>query len=421
MIKTVLVTGASGVLGSQIALQSAVNGCKVFGFCLNDQEVRFARQKMARFIEQYEAESVDHVATADVQKACEGIEFVTDLKEAAEQADLIIEAIVENRDIKAKFFRDLSQLNLQEHTIITTNTSSLQPSSLMESTGRPDRFLALHFLNEIWRHNVAEVMPTSKTDPKSTQAVIEFSKSIRMIPVLIRKEQPGYIMNTLYIPYLFGALMLWSQGRGTPWEIDQAWMKASGTWIGPFANMDANGFGVVANIFEATLIKPDMPEIDRLRLSYVPRFLKDMIATNRSGKMQDKEGFYHYQNTPEFREEGFLNDTPDISFADFGQQKGDEKTDRAISLFTPVLFGLLEGALTLYVNEIATPKDIDQVWSISSHRGWGVFETIRKIGTEQVYEVFKRHYESHNKSGELQQKILAALRDGQFEELPDQH
>ncbi|NSL19689.1 3-hydroxyacyl-CoA dehydrogenase, partial [Tatlockia micdadei] len=85
-------------------------------------------------------------------------------------------------------------------TIFATNTSTLLPSNLMEATGRPERFLALHFANQIWVNNTAEIMRTPRTDDAVFDQVVAFAKDIGMVALPLHKEQPGYILNTLLVP-----------------------------------------------------------------------------------------------------------------------------------------------------------------------------------------------------------------------------
>ena len=101
---------------------------------------------------------------------------------------------------------------LDEDTILATNTSSLLPSWFMDYTGRPDKFLALHFANRIWVKTV-EIMVTSKTDEKYPPVLKEFGLTIGMVPIMIKKEVPGYVMNSLLIPFLMAGMGLLANGR----------------------------------------------------------------------------------------------------------------------------------------------------------------------------------------------------------------
>lgn len=363
MIQKVVVNGASGVLGSQIALQTAVGGCDVVAYCMNDKEVAKAKDKMAQHAKHYDKESAKGFTTAQAEKAIQDITFTTDLKEAVKDADLIIEAIVEDLEIKKSVFRELASMEIPKKTIFVTNSSSLRPSDFMKETGRTDRFLALHYMNRIWNHNVAEVMPTSETSEDVVKEVYDFAARVGMDPVLIKKEKPGYIMNSLLIPFLDRGQYYWGLGEATPWDVDRAWMKATGSPRGPFGTLDVIGFETPLHIGQQRVAAGGLPQSDIKSREYVHQFLVDMIAMERFGVLTG-EGFYHHANgKPEFMQEDFLADTPDISLKDFGQTTGDQKKDKAIKLFSIVLCGLLSGALELYAGDYAKRDAIDKVWT----------------------------------------------------------
>lgn len=418
MIKTVLVNGASGVLGSQIALQTAVSGFDVIVYGRSDGSIERAKAKMESYIPRYKEESnVDH-DDEDVKKAYdENVTFSIDLEEAAKRADLIIEAIMEKQSVKEAFFKQLSEIDIPEETIFATNTSSLRPSDFMEATGRPDRFLALHFQNEIWNHNVAEVMATSKTSDEVVKTVTQFAKDIEMYAVVMKIEQPGYVINTLFIPFLEVSLNLFGQGKAKPFDVDRAWMKATGTSHGPFASVDTAGFGTPAEVMQTRIDgNPSLTDEQRKGSEYVIRFLKDNISLGRAGKVAG-EGFYHYKDTtPEFLTEDFLADTPDISVEDYGSKTGDEEKDKAIALYTTVASSIIYGGLELFVKDAADFEDIDRVWEIAFEVEFGPFKLLKQIGTDKVYDVLSHYFDSINNDPEkeLHDNILKALKENNF-------
>ena len=215
-IKTVTVCG-SGVLGSQIAYQTAFHGFDVRLYDIDDEAIARARTALAKLAPRYEA---DLKASAEQTAAAHGrIQFFTDLAQAVAGADLVIEAIPERLDIKQNFYGQLGAV-AGPQTIFATNSSTLLPSDMMEFTGRPEKFLALHFANEIWTHNTAEVMPTPRTDPAVFAEVIAFAQSIGMVALPLHKEQPGYILNTLLVPLLSAGLELVVKGVADPETVD---------------------------------------------------------------------------------------------------------------------------------------------------------------------------------------------------------
>lgn len=420
MIKTVLVNGASGVLGSQIALQTAVSGFDVIVYGRSDGSIERAKTKMESYIPRYKGESNVSHDEKDVQKAYEeNVTFSTDLEKSAKEADLIIEAILEKEEAKKDFFKQLSEIDIPEETIFATNTSSLRPSNFMEATGRTDRFLALHFQNEIWKRNIAEVMGTSETSDEVVKTVEQFAKDIEMDPIVMKKEQPGYINNTLFIPFVNESLRLFGTGEGAPYDIDRAWMKATNSpqSPAPFSAIDIVGFGTPPEIAEEQIEKdPSLSDKDREGLKYAVRFLRDSIQLGRGGKVQG-EGFYHYDdNKPEFLDDDFLEDYPDISIEDYGKETGDENKDKAIYLFTRVSTALITGALELYAKGAADVEDIDKVWRSSSQSDLGPFDLIKKIGADKVYDVLSKSFADikDDPQKELHDKMLDALKENKF-------
>jgi 3-hydroxybutyryl-CoA dehydrogenase len=101
----------------------------------------------------------------------------------------VIESVPERLDVKREVYTKLGRLE-PDRTIFATNSSTLLPSQLADSTGRPDRFLALHFANEIWSHNMAEIMGHAGTDPAVYDATVDFARRVGMVPIPLRKEQP---------------------------------------------------------------------------------------------------------------------------------------------------------------------------------------------------------------------------------------
>lgn len=326
----------------------------------------------------------------------------------------MIEAIIENLKIKRGFYQDVAKLNLPEKTLLATNSSSLRPSDIVDATDRPDRLMAMHFQNEIWAHNAVEIMGTDATNREHLKTLEKFAREINMEPFVLNKEQPGYIINTMFIPFSNGALYLWGAGIGKPWEIDKAWMKATGTEMGPFAAMDIVGFATPREIAQNYLEEGILPARQKKGFDYALRFMQDMIDLNRGGKLNG-DGFYHYKDgTPEFAQKDFLKDVPDISVKDFGKLSGDKEKDKYVLLFSYTYACVLEGALQLIVDDVASPEDITKVWQLSSGLEWSPLHGLREIGFEQVYAVFKAWYALEGRHGDFERRVLQTLKEGKI-------
>ncbi|MBP6862134.1 MAG: 3-hydroxyacyl-CoA dehydrogenase [Neisseriaceae bacterium] len=292
----VTVAGA-GVLGSQIAFQCAYHGHLV---CLYDLSEAALAQARNHFAELQQAYKRDLGASAEaVGAAFARISYADDLAQAVVAADLVIEAIPEVLAIKQAFYTQLGPL-APVHTVFATNSSTLLPSQMAAMTGRPAQFLALHFANTIWINNTAEIMGHATTDPAVFQQVVDFAKTIGMVALPLQKEQPGYILNTLLVPFLNAGMGLLRDGVSDVPTIDKTWMIATGAPMGPFAILDVVGVKTAYNIAfgraQATGDPASGALAEYLKVNYIDQG-KLGVATG--------EGFYRYPH-PEYQDPDFL-------------------------------------------------------------------------------------------------------------------
>ena len=244
-IRTVTVLG-TGVLGSQIAYQTAFSGFDVTAYDISEEALEQAKGRFAALAETYRR---DRVAGADAgaADALTRIAYSSDLAEAVRDADLVIEAVPEILTLKQETYERLGAV-APEKTIFATNSSTLLPSAMKDFTGRPDRFLALHFANRVWLSNTAEVMGTADTDPAVFDTVVEFAGEIGMVPIPIHKEKAGYVLNSLLVPFLDAAAELAAGGYADPADVDKVWRIATGAPLGPFQIYDIIGLTTPYNI-----------------------------------------------------------------------------------------------------------------------------------------------------------------------------
>ncbi|GAB3599588.1 3-hydroxyacyl-CoA dehydrogenase [Microbacterium tumbae] len=245
-MKNITVLG-TGVLGSQIAFQTAFHGFDVVAYDIDQPALDRAAERLAGLAKRYVAESVEGARDGGADAAIGRIRLTSDLADAAAEADLIIEAVPESLELKQGIYRTLAAV-APASAVFATNSSTLLPSALAESTGRPDRFLALHFANEIWSHNTAEVMGTPSTSPEVRAAVIAFAEQIGMVPIDIKKEKAGYLLNSLLVPFLDAAAELLVDGIAEPAAIDATWRIGTGAPAGPFQIYDIVGLTTAYNI-----------------------------------------------------------------------------------------------------------------------------------------------------------------------------
>jgi len=295
-IRCVTVAGA-GVLGAQIAFQAAVHGFDVRLYDIDEAAIEAGRQRLATLKMAYDTEAI--ASAAQTAAALDSIQLTTVLSDALEDADLLIEAIPERLDIKQAFYTKVQGL-APPKTIFASNSSTLTPSQLVSFTGRPGRFLHLHFAAPVRHHNIAEIMGHPDTAPAVFDAVVAFSKKIGMVAVPIDKEQPGYVLNTLLIPFLLSALSLVSKGIATYQIIDKTWMICTDAKAGPFGAIDEIGITTAYNITRN--LAEENPTSDGARIA---DYLKgNFIDTGRMG-VGSGAGFYTYPN-PEYLRSDFL-------------------------------------------------------------------------------------------------------------------
>lgn len=294
--KKVTVAG-SGVLGYQIAFQTAFHGFPVTVYDISEEALTRAKKKFEHLSDAYKKDL--QATLAQLAITAENLTYTTDLTEAVQNADLLIEAIPERPELKTRFYQELAKV-APAKTVFVTNTSTLLPSQFAEATGRPDKFLALHFANRIWVSNTAEIMGHDGTDPEVFEAVVQFARAIGMLALPLHKEQPGYILNSLLVPLLDAATLLMANEVADPQTIDKTWMKATGAPLGPFAIMDVIGINTLYNV---TKMAADRSR-DPLRKKLLEYLKEDFIDKNKLGTGTG-EGFYQYPN-PAYRDKDFL-------------------------------------------------------------------------------------------------------------------
>lgn len=292
-IENVTVAGG-GVLGSQIAFQSAFKGKKVTVYDINDEAIAAAEQRIKNRRDLYKRDI--NATDEQFDAGLNNLSYSADLAEAVKDADLVIEAVPEKPSIKHNFYQSLAKV-APEKTIFASNSSTYVPSTYAADTGRPAKFLCLHFANHVWRMNTAEIMGSDQTDPDIFNEIVDYAKEIGMVPIPLHKEQPGYILNSLLVPFLEDAGYLWGNDIADPETIDKTWMIGTGSPVGPFGAYDAVGLRTIYNIIEEQ--KGDDPGFKPF-LEKVRKMLDEGKTGSDAG-----HGFYDYPN-PRYKDEDFL-------------------------------------------------------------------------------------------------------------------
>ena len=293
---THITVAGSGVLGYQIAVQAAFHGFKVVVYDINDEVLNKAKTKFANIAKRHQDDLGE--TSEQAKQAEQNLRYTSDLTAALKDADLLIEAVPEDVAIKKDFYQKASAA-APEKTVFVSNSSTMLPSDLVKFTDRPAKFLMMHFANEIWKRNLAEIMSHADTDPNVFDAVTAFAKQIGMVPIIVNKETSGYVLNSLLNPWLNAGMQLYIQGIADIQTIDKTWMLGTGSPMGPFAFYDMLGLTTPYNIYKLAVAKgkqQDQAVVDMLK--------KDYIEKNKLG-VPTGEGFYQYPN-PAFKNPDFL-------------------------------------------------------------------------------------------------------------------
>ena len=314
-IQKVTIAGG-GVLGAQIAYAAAFHGYDVTVWGRRDDSIERIKPRVDRLHEIYTKEleiapsyigdenpnyprsffnSKEEITEEKIEelkeineKVYKGLKYTTDLKEAFGDADLVIEAIAEVVEQKKDFYEKIAPF-LKDDAILVTNSSTLLPSMFREYTGREEKFLSLHFANNIHRQNLAEVMRHDKTSDEAFETVVEFARSIGMYPAVLKKEQPGYILNSILVPVIGAGLTLYGNDVADPVDIDMDWKIGTGAPKGPFEIIDLVGLTTVINILSNN---PDSND-PSTPIGKAMIKLKEMADKGHIG-IESGQGFYKY-------------------------------------------------------------------------------------------------------------------------------
>ncbi|WP_026688579.1 3-hydroxyacyl-CoA dehydrogenase family protein [Alteribacter aurantiacus] len=282
-IKTISVIG-SGAMGSQIAMVAALAGYNVTLQDIQEESVAKAKQALRDRLEKRVAKG--KISQEEVDEAFSNMMFTTSLKEAVRDADFVIEAIVENLEIKRTLFKDVDQL-APPHAILSTNSSTIVSSKVADATNRPEKVCNFHFFNPALVMEMVEVVQGPHTSEETADVAMELARRLNKTPILLKKEISGFVANRILGKLMNEALYLYENEIATAEEIDLACTKALNHPIGPFALIDLTGLDVHYNVrqhrFEETGNEEDKPS----------PIIVEKVKKGELGRKSGK-GFYSY-------------------------------------------------------------------------------------------------------------------------------
>jgi 3-hydroxybutyryl-CoA dehydrogenase len=291
-IKTVGVVGC-GLMGSGITQVCAQSGYQTVVREINDDLLQKGIKKIDGFL----SKSVEKGKLTAEQKAAamaniRGTTKLTDLKDC----DLIIEAVIENIDLKKEIFGELEAV-CPAHTIFASNTSSLTITEMAAATKRTDRFVGLHFFNPVPLMKLVEVVRTIATSQETFDTAFAFAKSVGKEPIAC-KDNSGFVVNLLLVPYLLDAIRAVENKVASIEDIDKGMMLGCGHPMGPLTLLDFVGIDTTYYIAEI------MFKEYRDAKYAPPPLLRKMVLAGYHGKKTGK-GFYDYSGEkPKVRDWG---------------------------------------------------------------------------------------------------------------------
>jgi len=280
-VKTVGVLGC-GLMGAGIAQVSAAAGFKTIVREVNQPTLDKGLARMNKFLD---AGVEKGKMTPEQRATILGNLTGTTEFSAMSECDLIIEAIVENVDVKTEAYAALEKV-VGAHTVFASNTSSLCIMELAAKTGRPDKFGGLHFFNPVPLMKLVEVIRALTTSDETYKVLFDFAVAIGKEPITA-PDKPGFIVNRLLVPYLLDAIRCYERGLGTKEDIDNGMKLGCGYPMGPLTLLDFVGLDTtyyIANIMFEDYKDP---------MFAAPPLLKRMVLAGKHGR-KTGEGFYKY-------------------------------------------------------------------------------------------------------------------------------
>ena len=284
-IRKVGVVGC-GLMGSGIAQVAAVAG---FDTVVRDVSQPLLDRGRAGILKSLGRMVDKGTITSEARDAALGrLRFVTELTELKDR-DIIVEAVTEDLDLKNDIWRELDRA-CPPGTMFASNTSSLTIGSMAGATGRPDRFVGLHFFNPVPMMPLVEVIRTGTTSEETFERAYSFARALGKEPVAAT-DSPGFIVNLLLVPFLLDAARARERGTASTADIDRAMQLGCGHPMGPLSLMDYIGLDTVVRIADIMVEAYGEDRYD------APALLRRMVTAGHHGRKTGK-GFYDYSVDP---------------------------------------------------------------------------------------------------------------------------
>ena len=346
-IQRVAIVGA-GNMGSGIAQKSAQEEFDVQMVDREQQWVDRGQSIIADFLGEAIGRRIfTEQQVAEIKARITG---VVGVEKTAEDTDLVIEAVFEDFDVKTAVFQTLDAA-CGEKTILASNTSSLSVNELAEATGRPDRFVGLHFFYHPAKNRLVEVIPAASTSQQTIDRVVQYCKMLGKV-VIVCGDRPGFVVNRFFVPWLNEACLLLEEGHGTAAQIDAIARKAFRIGLGPFGLMNLTGPPIALHSTDYLAEQLAMPRYTGAAN------LRQLVSANNQWEIDENESY---------SEEQF------------------EQISRR-------LYGVVFGVAAQIVDEgVCSIEDVDRGAKVGLRWARGPFELMNKVGVLQSFEMAQEY------------------------------
>lgn len=383
IMKNVGIIG-SGTMGIGIAQVAATAGCDVFLYDANEEQTRKSLQGLENTLQKLA--SKEKISYEQAEHIFNSIHFCTELKEL-HPSELVIEAIIENKEIKQRVFSELETIVSQE-CILASNTSSISITSISSALKNPERFIGIHFFNPAPLMPLVEIIPGLLTEKSLPNTLVELMKSWNKVPV-IANDIPGFIVNRIARPFYGEALRIVEENLATPEQVDDAMRTLGNFKMGPFELMDLIGIDV--NFLVTTTVYKDYFYDPK----YKPSLLQQRMSEAKLHGRKTGKGFYDYSEKGQ------------ESRAKNHEISKDEALYEMI--FMRIISMLINEAVEAKRLKIATDDDIELAMQKGVNYPKGLLAWGKEIGYDKISETLQNLYEEYQEERYRQSPLLRKM------------
>jgi enoyl-CoA hydratase/3-hydroxyacyl-CoA dehydrogenase len=362
-INSVCYIGA-GSMGCYNSLLAALVGYRVALYDISQETLEQVDARQRQFGDSIVAAGL--CLQEHIDQALTLVTLHRDLESITESIDLVSESITEELDIKRETHAYLDRV-FPAKTIITTNTSALLVSEIEDVLERGDKFAALH---SHLGSTLVDIVGGPRTSSETISILQRYVLSLNCVPMLSKKENPGYIFNAMFGPLLSKGLKLVIEGAATPEEVDLAWMLNRTTPIGPFGLMDYLGLNVIRDGWARERREPDLLGFQAKILQFLNPFVEQNTLGVKTGK-----GFYNYPK-PSYQQPEFYQPKIDLT-----------------PIYNSLIGELILAAILIAEKQVATQETIDLAWTVATSLDKGPFEILQEMGVEQFMGILQSEFE----------------------------